>query len=312
VKKQAKVTGDYGLGQMVHVVHMSDDAQELRGFYERVFGAFVYMGVDEQNYLPVEDRYATLLMIADLCIETMAPKMPADPQRPVGRFYTKFGRHLHSVGYKVEDLPGLTDRLIEKGIYIGKPGGGRVEKADPEIMYVFPSPRDTAGLLVELSKHDMPNDPRDLETWSSLEKMWRHHPLTIERFSYVTLGVKDLESAVKTYIDTMQAIPIAYGTDPDLQAKYQTLQLGDCLLQIAEPQAEDSDLGRHVATWGNMIYSLRFLVRNLDSAQAWLNENDVRTTRLREGLLVTNVEDCLGAPIFLSTEEIEGDPFATA
>ena len=27
MKKQVKVTGDYGLGQMVHVVHMSDDAE---------------------------------------------------------------------------------------------------------------------------------------------------------------------------------------------------------------------------------------------------------------------------------------------
>jgi catechol 2,3-dioxygenase-like lactoylglutathione lyase family enzyme len=312
VKKQVKETGDYGIGQMVHVVHMSDDAQELREFYEKVFGGFVYMGVDEPNYLDWEDRYATLLMIGDLCIETMAPAVPVNPKLPVGKFYTKFGKHLHSVGYKVEDLPGLTDRLVEKGVYIGKPGGGRVEKADPDLMYCFPSPRDTAGLMVELSKHDMPNDPRDLDTWPSLANMWRDHPLTIERFSYVTLGVKDLESAVKTYVDTMQAVPIEHGTDPDLQANYQTLQLGDCLLQLAEPQAEDSELGRHVAQWGNMIYSLRFLVRDLDSAEAWLKKNDVRTTRIRDGLLLTNADDCHGAPIFLSTEEIAGDPFATA
>ena len=310
MKKQVKETGDYGLGQMVHVVHMSDDAEALRQFYQRVFGGFVYMGVDEPNYLPIEDRYATLLMIGDLCIETMAPAMPADPQRPVGKFYTKFGRHLHSVGYKVEDLPGLTDRLIGKGIRIGMPGGGYVEKADPATMYVFPSPRYTSGLMVELSKHDMPGDPRDLETWSSLAEMWEHHPLTIERFSFVTLGVMDLEAAVSTYVDTMQAVRIEHGTDPDLQAEYQTLQLGDCLLQIAQPQHPDSDLGRHVEQWGNMIYSLRFKVRDLDSAEAWLKQNDVRTTRIRDGLLVTNVEDSFGAPIFLSTEEIEGDPFA--
>jgi catechol 2,3-dioxygenase-like lactoylglutathione lyase family enzyme len=312
VKKQVKETGDHGLGQMVHVVHMSDDAQKLREFYERVFGGFVYMGVDEPNYLEWEDRYATLLMIGDLCIETMAPAMPANPKLPVGKFYTKFGKHLHSVGYKVEDLPGLTDRLVEKGIYIGKPGGGKVEQADPDLMYCFPSPRDTAGLMVELSKHDMPGDPRDLDTWSSLAGMWRNHPLTIERFTFVTLGVKDLDAAVQTYVDVFQAIPVEQGTDPDLQARYATLQLGDCLLQLAEPQSQDSDLGRHVAQWGNMIYSLRFLVRDVDSAQTWLNANGVRTTRIREGLLVTNAEDCHGAPIFLGNEEIAGDPFAAA
>jgi catechol 2,3-dioxygenase-like lactoylglutathione lyase family enzyme len=312
VKKQVKETGDFGLGQMVHVVHMADDAEALRQFYERVFGGFVYMGVDEPNYLPIEDRYATLLMIGDLCIETMAPAMPADPKLPVGKFFTKFGTHLHSVGYKVDDLPGLTNRLVQKGIYVGRPGGGRVEQAEPDLMYCFPSPRDTAGLMVELSKHDMPNDPRDLETWSSLEKLSRTHPLTIERFSYVTLGVRDLDAAVERYIDVFQAIPIEQGTDPDLQARYATLQLGDCLLQLAQPQSADSDLGRHVAQWGNMIYSLRFKVADLDSAESWLKQNDVRTSRVRDGLLVTNPEDSFNCPIFLSTEEIEGDPFATA
>ncbi|MEU9269082.1 VOC family protein [Streptomyces sp. NPDC048251] len=312
MKKQVQVTGDHGLGQMVHIVHVSEDAQELRAFYERVFGGFVYMGVDEPNYQLLEDRYATLLMIGDLCIETMSPKMPADPGLPVGRFYTKFGRHLHSVGYKVEDLPGLADRLLKKDVYIGRPGGGRLTALDPETLYCFPSPRDTAGLLVELSVLDMPGDPRDLDTWSSLAPMWRDHPLTIERFSHVTVGVKDLDTAVKTYVDIFQAIPVAKGTDPDLRAEYQTLQLGDCLLQFAEPQSEDSDLGRHVARWGNMIYGFRFLVRDVDSAEAWLNRNDVRTTRIREGLVVTNEEDSFGAPIFLGSEEIEGDPFAAA
>ncbi|MFC8097742.1 VOC family protein [Streptomyces sp. NPDC057363] len=310
MKKKVQRTGDHGIGQMVHVVHMSDDAQQLRRFYEDVMGAYVYMGVDEPHYLPPEDRYATLLMIGDLCIETMAPKMPADPQLPVGKFYTKFGRHLHSVGYKVDDLPGLADRLLERGIYIGKPGGGRIDKLDPETLYFFPSPRDTAGLMVELCRTDMPGDPRDQETWSSLERMWRSHPLTIERFSYVTLGVRDLAAAVKTYVDIMQAVPVQTGVDPDLAAKYATLQLGDCLLQLAEPMDAGSDLGRHVERWGNMIYSLRFKVRDLGSAESWLNKNAVRTTRVRDELIVTDVEDTFGAPIFFSTEEIEGDPFA--
>jgi hypothetical protein len=42
VKKQVMVSGDHGIGQIGHVVHMFDDAQELRGFYERVFGFRVH------------------------------------------------------------------------------------------------------------------------------------------------------------------------------------------------------------------------------------------------------------------------------
>ncbi|MEV6162542.1 VOC family protein [Streptomyces sp. NPDC052052] len=310
MRKHARETGDHGIGQMVHVVHMSDDVQELRRFYEDVLGAYVYMGVDEPNYLPPEDRYAALLMVGDLCIEVMAPKMPADVRRPVGKFFTKFGRHLHSVGYRVADLTGLADRLLARGVYIGKPGGGKIEQLDPETLYFFPSPRDTAGLMVELCGTDMPGDPRDQETWTSLERMWRNHPLTIERFSYVTLGVRDLDTAVRTYVDVMQAVPVQSGTDKDLDARYATLQLGDCLLQLAQPLSPDSALGRHVEQWGNMIYSLRFKVTDIDSAESWLHKNAVRTTRVRAELVVTDVEDTFGAPIFFSTEEIEGDPFA--
>jgi catechol 2,3-dioxygenase-like lactoylglutathione lyase family enzyme len=311
MKKIAKTTGSHGIGQMIHVIHMSDDVEKLNRFYEDVFGGLHFLGVDEPNYLPIEDRYAGLFMVGDVCVETMAPAMPADVNKPVGKFYSKFGEHLHSVGYKVDDLPGLAERLLAKGVYIGAPGGGKIEKLDPETLYFYPSPRDTAGLMVEMCQIDMPDDPRDLETWSSQVKMWRSHPLTIERFLYVTLGVRDLESAVSTYVDVMEAVPVQEGVDHALGARFQTLQLGDCLLQLAQPLKDDSDLGRHVAKWGNMIYSLRFKVTDLDSVQSWLKRKNVRTDRLRDDLVVTDIEDSYGAPIFFTTEEIPGDPFAS-
>ncbi len=310
MRRQYKTTGDYGIGNMIHFVHMTDDVNKLNDFYARVFGGYRYMGIDELNYLPPEDRWASLVMVADTCIETMAPNFPIDVNKPVGKFYSKFGQHLHSVGYKVDDLAGLADRLLEKGIYIGAPGGGKIEKLDPETVYFYPSPRDTAGLMVELCKIDMRNDPKDQDTYTELMRLYEQHPMTFDRFSYVTLGVKDLDSAVATYVDVMQAVPIQDGIDDDLQCKYMTLQLGDCLLQLAQPLEMDSDLGRHVEKWGNCIYSLRWKVLDLNSAESWLNKQGVRTTRLRENLVYCNVDDTHGAPMFFTTEEIPGDPFA--
>lgn len=310
MKKEVRKTGEFGIGQMIHVIHMSDDVTKLNKFYEDVFGGWCFLGGDEPNWLPVEDRWASLYMVSNVCIETMAPNLPVDETKPVGKFYSKFGQHLHSVGYKVDDLAGLADDLLAKDIYIGAPGGGKIDKLDEETQYFYPSPRDTAGLMVELCKIDMPDDPRDKDTWSANERRWENHPLTIERFSYVTLGVKDLDAAVKTYVDVMQAVPIAEGVDDDMKAKYATVQLGDFLLQLAQPLEADSDLGRHVEQYGNFIYSLRFKVRDLDSVQEWLTKKDVRSVRLRSDLVMTNVEDSLGAPIFFTTEEIPGDPFA--
>jgi catechol 2,3-dioxygenase-like lactoylglutathione lyase family enzyme len=295
---------------MVHVIHVTEDAQALREFYERVLGGFVYSGVDGPHYLDWEDRFATLLMVGDLCIETMAPKLPPDPRFSIARFHTKYGRHLHSVGYKVDDLNGLQQRLLDRGISISSPGGGKLSAVDPEAAYLFPSPRDTAGLLVELTTHDMQNDPRLLDTWSSLEGMWKTHPLTLVGLSSIVLAVRDLDAAVHTYVDALQAVPLASGTDPDLDTDSQTLQLGDCLLEIHQPRSADSDLGRHVATWGNMIYGLRFLVRDLAAAESWLESNGVRTKRLRDDLLVTDPEDSHGAPLFFGTAHAHDTPAA--
>jgi hypothetical protein len=310
VQKQVPKTGDFGIGLMIHAVHMTDDVRRLNRFYEEVFGGVTYMGVEEPNYLPAEDRWASLVMISDLCVETMAPNMPVDPVKPVGKFYSKFGEHLHSVGYLVDDLVGLGNRLTEKGVYIGKPGGGPFTALDSAAAYFYPSPRDTFGLMVELCGTSIPGDPREFDSWSSMRKFWElSHPLGIKRLLYITLGVRDIESALKAYVDLLQAIPIAEGIDDGGQYKFAIVQLGDCLLQIGEPLDEESPLGRHVARWGNMIYSFTFRVNDLDSAQAWLNSRGVRTSRPRVGLLAADPADTFNAPYFFTTDVVDNDPF---
>jgi hypothetical protein len=47
-----------------------------------------------------------------------------------------------------------------------------------------------------------------------------------------------------------------------------------------------------------MIYSLRFQVTDLGSAESRLNKSSVRTTRVRGELIGTDAEDNPGAPVF--------------
>jgi catechol 2,3-dioxygenase-like lactoylglutathione lyase family enzyme len=303
-------TGPYGLGSMIHVVHMTDDVPELNRFYEEVFGGLMFMGVDEPTYLPSEDRLAGLVVISDLCIETMAPKMPADPVKPVGKFYTKFGQHLHSVGYKVDDLVGLGNALIEQGVYVGAPGGGRLERIDPETVYFYPSPRDTSGLMVELCNREMRNDPRLLDTWSSQVKFWElSHPLGISHLAHVTLGVQDLDAAVARYVGLFDAELVHGGTDDAEGARFQIVHLGDCLLRLAQPLEASTPLGVHVARWGNMIYGITFKVHDLGAVESWLAKKNVRTSRPGPDLVAADPVDTFGAPYFFSTAGIPNDPF---
>jgi hypothetical protein len=310
-QKQQLKTGPYGLGTMIHSVHMTDDVPALNKFYTEVFGGLMYLGVDEPNFLPPEDRWAGLVQISDMCVETMAPNTPVDVTKPVGKFYSKFGQHLHSVGYLVDDLDGLAERLIERGVYIGRPGGGRIEHIDPETVYFYPSPRDTGGLMVELCGIEMRNDPRLLGTWSSQRKFWElGHPLGIKRLAFQTLGVKDLDAAVARYIELFDAVPVEDGISDEEAARFQILHLGDALLRLAQPLDDNSALGKHVAQWGNMIYSITFQVNDLDAVEAWLAKKGVGTTRLSDELVAANPDDTFNAPYFFSTKSIPNDPFA--
>jgi hypothetical protein len=160
---------------------------------------------------------------------------------------------------RVDDLVGLGDRLIDQGVYIGAPGGGKITKMGPETVYFYPSPHDMQGLMAELCRIDMRNDPRLLNTWS--------------RFHYAIV------------------------------------QLGDCLLQIAQPLDDASALGAHVAKWGNMIYGITFKVNDLDAAESWLRGKSIRTSRPRDGMLAADPADCFGVPYFFSTDSIPNDPF---
>ena len=311
MERQRLKTGKFGLGTMIHSVHMTDDVAQLNKFYEEVFGGLLFMGVDEPNYLPVEDRYAGLVLISDLCIETMAPKMPADPVKPVGKFYTKFGRHLHSVGYKVDDLPGLGNDLIAKGVYIGAPGGGQIKQMDTETIYFYPNPRGTYGLMVELCGMEMPGDPRLLANWSSKVKQWQLvHPLGIKRLGWVTLGVRDLDEGVARYVELFEAERVHSGTDEAEGARFEILHLGDALLRLAQPLEPNTPLGQHVARWGNMIYGITMVVTDLDAAQDWLNRKSVRTSRLNPDTVAADPADTFGAPYFFTAATFAGDPFA--
>src|SRR5947208_10422026 len=118
VRMNVVKTGPYGFGLVFHVVHMTDDVQALNEWYRDVFDAWMWWAYPELNYLEVEERIASMLIVGDLCIETMAPSDPLNLDAPVARFFHRYGRHLHSVGYFVDDVDGFANRLHDEGVSI--------------------------------------------------------------------------------------------------------------------------------------------------------------------------------------------------
>lgn len=309
MQKTIHRTSRFGLGTMIHVIHISDDVPKLDEFYEDVFGGMLFMGVDEPSYLPPEKRFASLLMVGDLCVETMAPEQPVDTTTPVGKFYDRFGSHWHSIGYCVEDLAGLGKHLQDNGVFLGKPGGGPVENFDDHV-YFYPHPRHTGGVMVECCKVEMHNDPRLRPEWSSLRKLWLAHPLGIERLGWVTIGVRDIEEHLELYERLFEVIPVHQETNEALGRRSQFVHFGDILVELAMPTTPGTALSDHVGRYGDMIFSTTLRVVDLDRAEAHLSSKGIRTARPDAFTLEADPADTFGAPWVFTTRDIPGDPFA--
>lgn len=76
---------------------------------------------------------------------------PTDPESPVGRFIERRGEGIHHVCLAVEDLDGALDRAREAGLEPIDPG---VRRGAGGHRVAFFHPRDTGGVLVELSERD--------------------------------------------------------------------------------------------------------------------------------------------------------------
>ncbi|MHB8661866.1 MAG: VOC family protein [Acidimicrobiales bacterium] len=150
---------------LAHVVHVGRDVRALNRWYEMVFGVDPFMGWPEPHFLESEQRYASMFMVGDLCIETMAPAEPVDETTAIGRAFARRGAHLFSVACRVENVPRAGRRLLDAGVSIAGPGGARATEIADDVRYIMPSPRDTAGIRVELLDVVITGDPRSAPEW---------------------------------------------------------------------------------------------------------------------------------------------------
>jgi hypothetical protein len=170
--------------RLAHVVHLGEDVGELNEWYRKVFGVEGFMGWPQPHYLESERRFASMFMVGDLCVETMAPALPPDSSTAVGRAFARRGAHLYSVAYLVDDLAGESDRLTAAGVRVGGPGA----------RFFVPSPRDMAGVRIEF-----------LDVVIAGERHPNTGPLSTARLSHLTLGVDDPGAAVDRFVDLLDA-----------------------------------------------------------------------------------------------------------
>ncbi|TYC09003.1 hypothetical protein FXF65_36430 [Actinomadura syzygii] len=292
----------FEIGRFYHAIHMVSDLDAADDWYDRVFGVERFY----KGHLAVEKRDASLVVIADFVMEPMmSSQLPGAEATPVGRFYARFGQHLHSLAWYVTDLRGLYERLRSAGVRVTGPGGGGMESGEfPGSLYTHP--RDSHGAIEFVDADAVSGlvDPRFRPGFST--RFWSdEHPLGVERVSHLTVVVRDLEPAVAFYAGTLGGEVLRRGRGTD-GADSAFVHVGaDTVIELARPDGENGPAGRDLARNGEILHSVTFEVRSLDAARKHLSACGVRIADETSGELLLEPDDCFGAVLRL-TEDAAG------
>ena len=184
----------FEIGKLAQVIHVTGELDAADAWYQDVFGGEQFY----RGYSPYEMRDASLLAIGDFVIEPMAPAATegAD-QMPVGRFFHRFGAHLHSIAVNVKGIPELCEHLQANDIRVVGPGGSDPKNQErDDVQSIYTHPKDTHCLIefVDFGGEVMAQSPRLDPDWDA--DRWRtEHPLGFSGASHITVLVRDLERA---------------------------------------------------------------------------------------------------------------------
>jgi len=309
----------FKIGPIFHLIHMSDDFWPLNDWYAEVFGA-VEFTKNNRSSRPgsafptwsVELRDASLITVADVTFEPMSPSMFIDgwDKMPVGRFYSKFGRHWHSIAWYVDDTLALYRDLKDRNIRFFFNGGGSDSAREPSPdEALFTHPKDSCGAL-ELMQgpRDAVADPRFRPGYDS--RQWeREHPLGLRRLAYITIVVSDLDKGKAVYADALGGRVLLEDSSSLTMTKNAYVAVGDhTIVELAQPLEAGSLAGRELQKNGDIMHSVAFAVADLDRAEQHLTAKGVRILDRDATTLLADPETTFGAPFRFTTAVIPGDP----
>lgn len=121
-----------------HVVIAVKDLNETVPLYRDTYG----LPVTEARDHPKLGIRAARVLVKNAYIELA---QPLDPNGPVGKFLAERGEGLYMIAVQVDDLPGTTKRLLERGARLI----GAEQAAQPGAR-VFIHPQSAHGALIML------------------------------------------------------------------------------------------------------------------------------------------------------------------
>jgi hypothetical protein len=298
--------------ELYHVIHLSEDRAPLDAWYDEVF--LPRRGFMDANYYDGEQRDASLVTIADTVVEVLAPARFADgwDAMPIGRFFTRFGRHWHSIAWYVDDVGQAWDHLRAHGLRVIFPGGGAGNETRPSgPTPIFTHPKETVTQLQFTRRRPVYGaegfatvrdvDPRYLPGWSG--GWWAdHHPLGVERLAYLCLVTADQAQARSVFVDLLGGQVLGQGVSPLTATDDVYVKVGpQTVIQISRPHDEPSLARADLDKNGNMLHAVAFQVRDLDAAERHLRGHGIGVISRDDHTLLADPADTYGAPYRFTT-----------
>jgi catechol 2,3-dioxygenase-like lactoylglutathione lyase family enzyme len=309
------------IGDLYHVIHAGDALPPMDEWYDAVFSP--RRGILDDDYFEPQKRQASMVAIADCMVEAMAPckDVVGWEGTPMGKFNARFGSHWHSIAFYADDVGSLWDRLIDHGVRMvkgGKPEDG-IDGRPGEFTPIYTHPRDTITQLEFARRRPrdgvrdftLPGevDPRYLPGWSS--DWWRlHHPLGVERMSYITVVTADEDRACRMFVDVLGGTHLGEARSTLTGTRDIYVALGtQTVLQLSIPDGDgDSLAGAEMTRNGDALHALAFTVRDLDAAAHFLASRGVTIAARDDETLLVDPVTSFGAPFRFTTFRAPGDP----
>ncbi len=288
------------IGRLFHLAHLVDDLDATDRLYDEVFAGERYY----HGYERPARRTASLVVVADQCMEPIAPSADAaDARTPLGRFKSRFGNRLHSIAWYVDDIESFTGRLLAHGVRLVGLTGRPVTEPSGAIA-VWTHPADT-GALLEFCPAGFAPDPRLRPDWTTAK--WRQHPLGIVRTSHVTVLFDDPAAGTRVYGDILGgALLHTDDSNPAITRMYFAIG-ADTVIEVAVPGDDSTPEGRDLAEAGNAVHALTFATADLARAIEFLDERGVPTSRTSDHDVHLDLPSAHGLNVRLTDRAIPGD-----
>jgi catechol 2,3-dioxygenase-like lactoylglutathione lyase family enzyme len=283
----------FKVGKEFHLLHVVSDLDVVDGWYDEIFAVRRFV----RNTMKAAMRKASLVLIGDFVLEPAQPlrHMQGWERSALGRFYSKYGQHFHSIAWYVDDLTEMCLRLTEQKIRLFDMVGNPVIKPSRRDGAVWTHPQDTHAAFEFAAVPKFFIDPRLQPGWTT--DYWRdRHPLGIEGASHMTVLFRNLEDSRLVYEKALGAEVIHHGQIPGRKRSLYFAVGEDTVVEAAQPLSSTTPEGKDLARAGEGIFSVTFKTRNLERAADYLRSKAQEFTEDGDSL-VLNSDQAFGMTI---------------